>query len=89
MLFMPSCKEVSRLVSESLDRDLPFWQRFSVRLHLLMCSLCSRFRRQILFLHDAAHAFGEASEEGAVLTNARLSPEARARIKQVLEDEGQ
>ena len=89
MLFMPSCQEVSRLVSESMDRDLPFRQRFSLRLHLLMCSLCSRFRRQIHFLRDAAHSFDEARGDGESSTNGELSPEARARIKQALEHNGQ
>ncbi len=82
---MLSCKQVSILVSESMDRDLPFRQQFSMRLHLFMCSLCSRFRRQILFLREAAHAFGEASEEGDLLANVRLSPEARARINQAVQ----
>ena len=86
---MLSCKEVSRLVSESMDRGLPFWQRCSMRLHLLMCSFCSRFRRQILFLRGAAHSFGKATEEGERLANVRLSPEARARIKRALQHNGQ
>jgi hypothetical protein len=86
---MPSCKEVSRLVSESMDRELPFRQRFSMRLHLLMCSLCSRFRRQLAFLREAAHAFGEGEEEGEQPANLQLSPQARARIKQILEHDGQ
>jgi hypothetical protein len=82
---MLSCEEVSRLVSESMDRRLPFRQRFATRLHLLMCSLCSQFGRQLQFLRDAAHSFGEAGEEGAISANARLSPEARARIKEALQ----
>jgi hypothetical protein len=88
MLLMPSCKEVSRLVSESMDRDLPLRRRFPMRLHLLMCSLCARFRRQFLFLSDAAQFLGEASEDGELFTKARLSPEARARIKQALKRNG-
>jgi hypothetical protein len=76
------------MVSESMDRDLPFRQRCSLRLHLLMCSLCSRFRRQILFLRDATHSFGEATAEGELLANVRLSPEARARIKHALQHNG-
>jgi hypothetical protein len=86
---MPSCKDVSRLVSESMDRELPFRQRFSMRLHLLMCSHCSRFRRQLAFLRDAALAFGEDGEEGELSANLRLSSQARARIKQILEHNGQ
>lgn len=78
---MLSCKEVSRLVSESLDRELPWGQRVSLHLHLLLCSLCSRFRRQMLFLQRAARAFGEADMLSAQV---RLSPEARQRIKDLL-----
>lgn len=89
MFFMPSCREVSRLVSESMDRDLPLRHRLSMRLHLLMCSLCSRFHRQTLFLRDAAHFFGEASEEGTLFSTVRLSPAARLRIHQALQHNGQ
>jgi hypothetical protein len=85
MFFMPSCKEVSRLVSESMDSDLPFRQRFSTRLHLLMCSLCSEFRRQVAFLREAARSFGKASEDDELFAPVRLSPEARARIKEMLQ----
>lgn len=81
---MLSCKEVSRLVSESLDRELPLRQRISLRLHLLLCSLCSRFHRQMLFLQDAARAFGATAEADEQLAHLRLSPEARQRIKQAL-----
>jgi hypothetical protein len=84
MLFMPSCKEVSRLVSDALDRDLPFRPRFFMRVHLLMCSLCSQFRRQVLFLRGAARAFGQDDKEGEVPADVRLSAEARTRIKQAL-----
>ena len=86
---MHSCKEVSRLVSESLDRDLSFRQRSSMRLHLLMCSMCSRFRRQMLFLRKAARSFGEASKNDELPASVQLSPEARTRIKQALKDNGQ
>jgi hypothetical protein len=81
---MLSCEEVSRLVSESLDRQLPLGQRLSVRLHLLMCSLCSRFRRQIMFLNRAVRAFGAAGEADKLPAHVRLSPEARQHIKKLL-----
>ena len=81
---MLSCKDVSYLVSESLDRKLPFWQRLQVRLHLLMCRFCARFRKQTLFLRDAARHYLMAVEETETATSAGLSPEARVRIKQSL-----
>ncbi len=47
---MLSCKEATRLVSEKLDRDMPFWQRLGLRLHVLMCRGCSRYTRQVTTL---------------------------------------
>ncbi len=78
---MLTCKEVTRLVSESLDRKLPLGRRIMVRLHLLMCSLCSRFRKQAFFLRDAARHFWKVGESAP---GPGLSPEARDRIKQAL-----
>jgi hypothetical protein len=37
----PTCKEVHRLKSEGLDRDLTLVVRFRVRLHLLVCDATS------------------------------------------------
>lgn len=44
---MLSCREATRLVSEKLDRDMPFWRRLGLRLHVLMCRGCSRYTRQV------------------------------------------
>ena len=81
---MLSCKEVSHLVSESLDRKLSLWQRIQVRVHLLMCRFCSRFRNQTLFLRDAARHYLMAVEETETSASTGLSPEARDRIKRSL-----
>ncbi len=70
--------------SESLDRKLPFWQRMQVWMHLLMCRFCARFRKQALFLKDAARHYLMAVEESETATSAGLSPEARDRIKRSL-----
>ena len=49
---MYDCKEVTRMVSESLDRKLPFHQRMGIRVHLFMCKFCSRYRKQLLILRE-------------------------------------
>lgn len=49
-----NCKEASRLISEGLDRDLDLGQRAKLRLHLLLCTTCTRVKAQFAFLHRAA-----------------------------------
>ena len=50
---MLSCKEVTRLVSQGLDRRLGFGERLRLRIHLAICDGCANFRRQMLFLRKA------------------------------------
>ena len=83
---MLRCREISRLVSESMERDLPLRQRLEVRMHLMMCRLCSGFARQMQLLRRAARENPErlGPDEGA--PEARLSNGARQRIKAALHD---
>ena len=53
-----SCKDVSRLVSQGLDRRLGFGERIAVRVHLLICEGCSNFTRQVKFLRRAVARLG-------------------------------
>ena len=56
--WMMKCEEVTKLVSQSLDRRLPLHQRIGIRLHLMMCVHCRRFRRQIEAIGHAARSRG-------------------------------
>jgi hypothetical protein len=78
---MLTCKEVTHLISESLDRELPLHKRLGVRVHLFLCKFCSRYRRQILFLRKASHDYQLKAEKEEILPFASLPPEARQRIK--------
>jgi hypothetical protein len=51
---MLSCKEVTRLVSQGLDRRLGFAERVRLHLHLAICDGCTNFRKQLGFLREAA-----------------------------------
>lgn len=51
---MKTCKDISGLLSESMDRPLTWRERWAVRLHLWMCRHCSRFQNHLHFLHKAA-----------------------------------
>ncbi len=80
--WMFNCREVTRLVSESLDRKLPLSQRIGVRIHLIMCKLCPEAKRQMIFIREAMRLF--SVESASVELEASLSPEAHARIKRSL-----
>ncbi len=82
---MLNCKEVSRLVSQSLDRKFPFWQRMGVRIHLSMCKLCRGFQKDLLNLRSAAGQHADDIKMDASEPNAALSEEARERIQHALE----
>lgn len=48
-----SCKEASRLLSQSLDRDLTFGEHARLRLHLTLCDACRNFNQQLKQLRRA------------------------------------
>lgn len=80
---MLSCREIARLASERLDSGvkLPLGTRMSMRLHLMMCSYCSRYVRQIQLIGDLAGRYtAERVEDGE--TPPPMPPEARERVAQ-------
>lgn len=50
---MPTCKEVHRLVSEGLDRDLSIVERLRMRMHLMVCHACTNFNGQMALIRRA------------------------------------
>ncbi len=83
---MLTCRETSKLVSESLDRKLPWHRRLSVAFHLSMCRLCSRNKGQMLFLGAALKRYCREIEKHLPDAEVTLSPEARSRIRDLLQD---
>jgi hypothetical protein len=77
---MLSCKDVTQLISESMDHSLPIGKRIGVRLHLLMCKFCSRYERQLLLIRETVRRI-VATEEKPGET---LSEEAKERIRKSL-----
>jgi hypothetical protein len=50
---MLSCKEATRLLSQAQDRPLALGERVKLRLHLVVCTACTRFERQLAFMRTA------------------------------------
>ncbi len=51
---MLNCKQATELMSQKMDRNLHFGMRMSLRMHLMMCSGCRNFSRQMEFLRRAS-----------------------------------
>lgn len=64
MSFKPTCKEVHRLTSEGLDRELSMTERTRLRMHLLVCEACRTFTDQMQLLRRAMHQLLPSADEG-------------------------
>lgn len=51
--FKPTCREVHRLVSEGMDRELSLVERARMRVHLVVCTACTRFNGQMDLIRHA------------------------------------
>lgn len=53
MSLKPTCREVHRLTSEGLDRELSMVERARIRIHLLVCTACRNFTDQMRLIRQA------------------------------------
>lgn len=81
---MISCKEATKLISDSMDRPLSLRRRFALRLHLFMCRFCSRYRKQSFLIREAMRRLAH-EEDTPGTSDLSLTPEARDRIKAAVE----
>ncbi|KVN45152.1 zf-HC2 domain-containing protein [Burkholderia ubonensis] len=57
-MLLGKCKDVTRLLSDVLDRHLMVHERVLVRVHLPTCNGCRQYREQIALLRTAAKVAG-------------------------------
>ncbi len=81
------CEGISRLASESLDRDLGLMERIALRSHVLYCKACRRYLRQLERLRFAMRKLAGGLEDGVPSSAPRLPDDVRERIKRVLKSE--
>jgi predicted anti-sigma-YlaC factor YlaD len=74
-LAFPRCREMAELVTDYLEGDLPFFRSITARLHLLLCSACTRYfdqmRRTIGLLRDAPAASLPMDREDVLIQSVR------------------
>ncbi len=81
--WMFDCREISRLVSISMDHRLPLRKRAGLRLHLMMCRYCARYRRQLFFLRELMCSYNQRCDVQA--DSISLPPKARERFRRRLQ----
>jgi hypothetical protein len=57
-----SCKEVTRLVSDGLDRDLPPGEQLRLHAHFAICRGCQSIRDRMAFLRRAVRRLVERGD---------------------------
>lgn len=81
---MINCKQASQLISRGLDTTLSKRERFALKIHLLMCKYCSRFRQQLIAINVTISKLGKQIEDDS---NIQLPEETKARIVKALESD--
>jgi hypothetical protein len=79
-----SCKQASRLISESLERPLTFTENLQLTVHLGLCHVCTQTQRQFKTLKNIFNHYAKLAGQLPPDGKTTLSPEARARIKTAL-----
>jgi hypothetical protein len=71
-----SCHKAAQLISDAMDRRLSLWERFCLRVHLLLCGACRRYRRQLTILREAMKQNPDAEEANVTAPPCATIPES-------------
>lgn len=82
MHWMFNCREVSYRISRSMDDRLSPGERLAVRMHLLMCGICRRYRKQLTLMRRMLRRLPVQDPGGAPLF--KLDKQAKERMRTVL-----
>ncbi len=62
-LFMLTCREATQLLSEKQDRTLNFKEMSALQFHVVMCSSCQRFGKQMKSLSLLSKQYKKIDEK--------------------------
>jgi hypothetical protein len=83
MILTLSCDESSRLLSDHQERQLSRPERLAVRMHLMVCRRCRKFRRNLELLRDLLRRRSEQCLTDTEVPTT-LAPDEKARILKTL-----
>jgi hypothetical protein len=79
------CKDVSKLISRSLDENLPLRIRMGIRFHLMMCNLCRNYKKQLWIIHRAVEKLDRMESTGT--SPMRLPDQVREKLQDLFKDD--
>ena len=79
----PKCREVVRLLSQSMEVKLPITTRVKLRFHYLICVWCQRYEKQLLALRKIASSLPEHVDD---FRPEALPDSSKERLKQALRE---
>lgn len=59
---MINCRQATQLMSDAQERPLTRRERLQIRVHVLICSGCRNFGRQMQILRAAARRFAKGKD---------------------------
>lgn len=57
-----NCQKATRLLSDAQERELFLKESAALKFHVMMCSGCRNFGKQIGTLRDIAHRYAKGSD---------------------------
>src|SRR5436309_4250584 len=61
----PKCREMVRILSQSMDEPMPLTMRIKKRIHFLICCWCQRYEEQLRYIHETARRFPEHADQAS------------------------
>ena len=82
--YTPKCREMVRILSQSMDEPMPLMMRIKKRIHFLICCWCQRYEEQLRYIHETARQFPEHADEAS---SAIFHSDTKERIKRKLAEQ--
>jgi hypothetical protein len=79
----PKCREVVRILSQSMDSKLSLTMRIKLRLHYLICGWCQLYEKHLHEVRKFASSLPDHVDE---FSEDALSPTAKERMKEALRE---
>jgi len=77
---MLNCKDMTKLISDSLERKISFRQHMELWLHIMMCGMCRRFRSNIIELRKRVRG-SKTLWDRQETTSTPMLPAAKSRLE--------